>query len=205
MELQEMKDLLPEGAPEALETMRNAKKTFGKIKREFLHNVEKELDPMDDDNFWRYVDRLKELMERFKNYKAGRNTIKDACQELFRKAVIEHDNAAYINCIRFSVKWRMLTREISKKLYDHPSSEGLGDDSYGDMLDSFPMHGRETTEKVLRGDIEKDDYYIGENYFGLHLSEGAERYFDVYISNIKELEDEIQSRMSWGRKPKFQY
>jgi len=206
--LKEMKELLPEGAPEALQTMWDAKKAFGKIQREFIRTVEKELGPMDDDNFWRYVDQLKELMERYKRYKAGRNTVKDACHELFRKAVVHHGNDAYLNCVRFSIKWEKLTREVSKMLYEHPSSEGLGGDSYGDMLDSFPIHGRETTENVLNGKIDKDSYYIGENYFRLHLEEAAKIYFKTYITNIQEEEEQtasMMSMMSWGGKPKFQY
>lgn len=87
-----------------------------------------------------------------------------------------------MTALRFYKTYRRLKARLSKALWD--VIEGFGDDGYGDVIDSFPLFGRERAEKALKGEIEGEsrDQYQGENYIGMSLENAL---FEYYASSCR--------------------
>lgn len=150
-----------------------------------------ESEDMSDDVFWSLTGELINKIEEFNNAEKATSIF---LQDLINKRYIDCDADCDADTALSYVK---KYNEMSGKLYTPLFNviEGYGDDGYGDIIDAFPLFGRERYEKALKGEIEgnSENQYQGEQYIKLNLFEKLVKIYscDCYCKyDEKEFEDE---------------
>ena len=119
---------------------------------------------LSDDEFWALMDELIETVSRRKqNYElAIENFLWDY---FFGRKVNPYLMMRFVRT--YAEKAGALHQPLSEVI------TGFGDDGYGDVIDSFPLFGRERYEKALKGQIEgtSEEQTQGENYIASTLND----------------------------------
>jgi len=134
-----------------------------------------ELEPIEDKYFWAMIDVINKNIKQTKNHKIGvERFIHNAS---FGHVDILGHETDIIDVLRFYKAYQVKTGELYNSLL--LIIEGYGDDSYGDIVDSFPLFGKERYEKALKGKIEgkSEDQYQGENYIRLTMDKKTDETF----------------------------
>jgi len=113
--------------------------------------IERAIEPLSDDEFWSMVEAFRERI--ISGFPMNQNT-KDSVHNLHCD-MPETGSAKALKFIRFVKAWEAKTVEAYHPLFG--VIQDRSDDSYGDLLDSFPLVGREVYEKALAG-------YYGKEY-----------------------------------------
>jgi len=157
-------------------------KTVGTLQGEIserISKVEKLVDKliegsalMGDDDFWAAIKDLA------KEVKYAKDNTKLACDRFLHEYIFGRKTDPYA-AMRFIRTYNKKVDALYKPLFD--TIDGFGDDGYGDILDSFPLFGRERYEKALKGEIEgsSKDQYQGENYMRMSLEDVFKKKFAI--------------------------
>lgn len=125
-----------------------------------------ELPGLSDDEFWEQLADLKEEWERVKDSGDSRLAIERFLWKFFHGG--KNDP---VLAVRFVKTYRSKVEALGLSL--NTVITGCGSDTFGDVIDSFPLFGHDMYEQAVRGKlIDKDDYrvwYQGENYFRTFL------------------------------------
>lgn len=109
--------------------------------------------PLDDEEFW-------PILELFQGNVVSRlkygNGVKEGAHNLLCELVYHRTGEdrmdAWENMARFLARYEQNTRRLSAKMNDMPNLD-RGDDSYGDLLDSLPLAGKEIFDAIMGDDI----------------------------------------------------
>jgi len=146
------------------------------------------LELMDEDLFWALMDNLKKSIKASGNHKIGvERFIHNAS---YGHVAVEGKFTEIMDVLRFLKTYEAKVGALYKPLFK--VIEGYGDDSYSDMIDSFPLFGRERYEKALKGEIEGDseNQYQGENYIRTTMDNALNEKFAGVCRSIDDEEDE---------------
>jgi hypothetical protein len=114
----------------------------------FMHDVQ----PMPlNDRFWRLLDHFRELVKCNLDRKQG-EPIPDAAYEFFRLALVtkpplEGDEYLMEEALQWLQGYKALMHQLDKALAD---LYDFNRDSFGDLIDSMPLGGRELCERALK-------------------------------------------------------
>jgi hypothetical protein len=124
-------------------------------RREALMNLERECENLgdalidefsllDDDLFWKAIDAIRLEIDLLDDKKS----IGGILNEFFRSVVVERDWDKWCKAVGF-----LRTYEAKcSPLYSMKVYKGYaGDDTHGDICDSFPLNGKEVYEKAFQG------------------------------------------------------
>jgi len=142
------------------------------------------LEDLDDNTFWSMLDEFKKEIDRTISSRMKDPTVNDANIKLashrFGCGYFFGGKGEYETLLRFVATYSRKKNKLYKPLFD--VIQGFGDDSYGDILDSFPLLGRKRYEAALEGWIEGDSdaQYQGENYVEMGLESEAFKFFRSY-------------------------
>lgn len=131
--------------------------------------------PLDDNEFWAMIDELNTEIRR-----TGKKPDYELAFERFCWEYAFRNENKIDKVVRFIKTYESKVAALYKPLNE--VIEGYGDDGYGDILDSFPLFGREKYEKALKGEI-KGDPYQGENYIKMKLTDAAFEKFGQTLKN----------------------
>jgi hypothetical protein len=171
-------------------------------KRVIVNNLVSEAPVMNDKTFWKTVADLKKDVDyALKTW----NDAKNGVDNFFCHWRPEPKEA-----LSFVRTYELKVNAIySDEHYDHLSDEDgyfCGDDSWGDLCDSFPLNGEEVYNAFLNREIDPDhDAFknIQENYIRMRLNEKLPDWLKTYEEDefgykqaketpIKLLENELQ-------------
>jgi hypothetical protein len=149
---------------------------------------ELELLPMED--FWKVIEKLNDDLKGYDGiYKITKSGLEkfanNSCFGHLRDIDTDHNIM-----LRFIKTYEELCGKIYTALYN--VIEGFGDDSYGDIIDSFPLFGEESVNKALDGEIEgsSEDQYQGENYVKTTLRDTIYEKYAIACKYEHSKEDE---------------
>ena len=136
---------------------------------------------MKEDKFWEMTEQL------IKGWM--RNKSKNDIHHFLWKLVFGNKADPYL-AMQYVRTYSHMVGRLYEPLFE--VIEGFGDDGYGDILDSFPLHGRERYEKALKGEIdgESDDQYLGENYIQMTLLQEFNKLYSNYCQHQKRERNE---------------
>jgi hypothetical protein len=121
-----------------------AKSAFNRAHCGFWHA---EVQPCSDETGWKLLDTFRATVEHFR-FKRGREElgIKNAAWELFRCQLVGDADYSFEEATGF-VKWyERLRNKIGGAIAHLYEFHG---DSFGDLIDAFPLAGRELVERAL--------------------------------------------------------
>jgi len=144
-----------------------------------VENLVEKSEPLDDSTFWSLVDRLKDFIKiRHNSYVEGIGSfLHTVVFGHYASKGLETDGFTALSFVRM---YEEKVASLYKPLFD--VIELGGDDTYNDILDSFPLFGKDRFEKALHGEIigTSEDQYQGENYIGMRLEEKLVDYFSTF-------------------------
>jgi len=150
--------------------------------RNFTRDVVKEHGLLDKDEFWNELDRFVGIVKQFRDVYKRTNWSKQAAHEFFRAAMNKDADIedSLIVCLRFVTTYDVKVSKI-RKAFDRLEEEGLcefgmGDDGFGDMCDSFLLHGREAYVALIEDNVVPKKPDLGENYIVFNLDKAAEEW-----------------------------
>jgi len=165
--------------------------------RRIIAKLIREAKPLDDEVFWELT--VEELSQLFKNFaQDGHAAYKRTTSEFIRKLVYEKEDP-YL-AIRYIKTYDIKVSALYRPLFG--VIEGCGDDGYGDVLDSFPLFGRERYEKALKGEIvgTSEEQYQGENYISMSLTDALYDKMPRQLRpDIDEEYESIKEHMKWRK------
>lgn len=153
---------------------------------------------LDPEHFWPEVERLRRVSD------TRDNNPERTVEEYFREAHCKGEEAL-AKAVHFAVSYRRYCTALSNACNDVVEGWGRGDDSFGDLMDSLPLAGREVFERLRNGDFFDEDE-DGDDVVNLEELETAVR---VAVPKIVErilhgenywattLEDEARRRMKF--------
>jgi hypothetical protein len=166
-----------------------AQKAFNDAWREYFAS----LPLLPDDKFWYICDVFRIHIYDCRYQQKRQDGVKNAVRELYRRALTgEASNYTLSEAICFAKTYEDVSHRLSKRYWD--AVTGLGDDSYGDLMDALPLAGPGTLKwqvmetKVLYHRVQKvfDELNQhdmarlvnrGENYIGMRLRDYAKHYW----------------------------
>ena len=160
---------------------------------------------LDEHTFWNMIRELnKEIRNTMPLEKKDNRELWSADIELATDRFVweyAHGSKAgsFSDVLEFIKTYNKKARALYKPLFN--VIEGYGDDGYGDMLDAFPLLGKERYDNALEGIIEGDseNQYQGENYIKMKLEDAAFKYFNSLMekkAHRRVSEDEYDSRLA---------
>jgi hypothetical protein len=164
------------------------------LSNEFAESVEDQEDTL----FWDNVEKFKKVLKGFKgdSEKAADEIFRHACFDVAQKNGFEENAeralAYWLETAQFVWTYGVKVDKITESL----ASMGrhgfiFCDDSFNDMCDSFPLHGRKVFEEALAGKLPKKPD-LGENYIQYHLTKALEKWLAICVSDLYEEEQEEQ-------------
>jgi hypothetical protein len=116
-----------------------------------------------NDRFWKLLDHFRTLVKRNLNRKEGQ-PVADAAREFFRLALVtqaplEADEYLMEEALQWFQGYQVLTRQLDRALADLYDFHG---DSFGDLIDSMPLGGRELCERALKTSSRCRDGFLSE-------------------------------------------
>ena len=144
---------------------------------------------MDDAKFW-------ELVEDFFNKRlsalSGQKERHEAVARVLAREFTygSFQDAGIYTFLSFAKTYAAKVKALYTPLFG--VIKGFGDDGYGDILDSFPLFGRDRYEEALLGKItgDSEEQYQGENYVSMHLNDAAQKFFGSYARDKRGEEDD---------------
>jgi hypothetical protein len=144
--------------------------------------------------------RYKKIVEDFRDGDKRSRWSEDSGDEFFRSACFDighnrgwdqNNDRAFAECVecsRFVLTYNNKVRKLGNaitRLEDSGAIEnlGLGDDGFGDMTDSFPLHGRRKYEAALKGKL-PEKYHLGENYVAMYLEEAMLKWLGICARDL---------------------
>jgi hypothetical protein len=126
----------------------------------FMHGVQ----PMPlNDRFWKLLDHFRKLIKSNLDRKRGEPIVSAAC-EFFRLALVtelplEEDEYLMEEALQWLRGYNALKKKLDKALADLYEFHG---DSFGDMIDSMPLGGRELCERAMKTAPRCRDGFLSE-------------------------------------------
>jgi hypothetical protein len=152
------------------------------------------------DEFWSELDRLVGIVRQFRDVYKRTNWPEQATDEFFRSAVyaasrISADDVegALVKCIRFVATYEDEVNRIYKALEyleEEGHEFGLSDDGFGDLCDSFPLHGRAAYSALVEDGMVPKKPYLGENYVAMYLNRAAVNWVRNCVENKRRETEE---------------
>jgi hypothetical protein len=127
---------------------------------QFMHGLQ----PMPlNDRFWKLLDHFRELVRCNLDRKRS-EPIAHAAREFFRLALVikpplEGDEYLMEEALQWFQGYKALKHQLDKALSDLYEFHG---DSFGDLIDSMPLGGRELCERALRTNPRDGDGFLNE-------------------------------------------
>jgi len=158
-----------------------------------------EVAPIYYEDFWPLIDVLNKEIKRLGSHRLG-------VESFVHNAAFGHTSYYPLGSTKkvyttmdmtmgFVKRYEQICEDLYKPLFD--VIEGFGDDGYGDILDSFPLHGRQRVEMGLKGEIDgtSEDQYQGENYVRMNLNDTLTKKFAMkcYHDHRNELHEDAES------------
>ncbi|MGH7175042.1 MAG: hypothetical protein ACREGR_01635 [Minisyncoccia bacterium] len=165
----------------------------------FMHGVK----PMaHDDKFWGLLDKLRACIKDARS--KDMEKVNGGAREFFRLALTEDWME---DAVAFLAGYKKLKGKISKALGDLFDFHG---DSFGDLVDSFPLGGRKLVERALATNPAsgkpKRDGFLDENevWAGRNEVEPDGEFWQAYVGHEMYVESALQEHaeeylMSWMR------
>ena len=131
------------------------------------------LGPLEDNPFW---DQMGDLIKVVENYRDGlkrSNWPAQVANEIMRAVAVDSPNAEdafrrMVKMVRFVAAYDRKVQKVIGVFGRMDRDFGLGNDGFGDMCDSYPLHGRLIFEASLKGDLPSKQS-LGENYMRSNL------------------------------------
>jgi len=183
------------GCVPAVDPIKEAEKLIGTLRQEqdkAHESLEKIIEGliegssmMDEDEFWENTDHLAKLIKR-------RSLVGTAVDSFVWDFVFGKKDNPY-KVMQYIRTYEDKVNKLYKPLFEVIT--GFGDDGYGDIIDSFPLHGRERFEKALKEEIEGDSeaQYQGENYMRTTLTDKFVNYYGAACLYALGKEDKEES------------
>jgi len=202
-ELAHLQLLVPEGMLKLHEQREEIDKTWSSAVRMLRDNIVAS-HSMTNDEFWAFLDNLdrKHLKMGPKYYSVRtEGNVKKAMHNWYCDAIHTHFRK-YERLVVFCDKYNKMVCDLNVRLSNHPGFEGLGDDSYGDAVDTFPLYGRELVELACCASLPakptndqegygpKGEWYMGEMYIHSTLDQLLDRRAEVYLRDVAEAKKE---------------
>jgi len=145
----------------------------------FQEHVVKEQGTLGQDEFWPELDKFVAIVKKFRDGFKRSNWSEQAADEFFRAAICQ-DKEAIIRCVRFVATYEAKVAKICKTLNrlekDGTHELGLGDDGFGDLCDSFLLHGRDAYKRLMEEGVVPKNPALGENYIAMNLTRAAKEW-----------------------------
>ena len=147
--------------------------------------------------FWREIRRLRSIWEELR----GRDPA-EVADEYLRQAQCESEER-FAEAVHFAVSYRRCSAALSKACGKVLKGWERGDDSFGDLMDSLPMAGRDVFKRIKKGDFFVVDEVVnleeleaavhsaapkvaelilnGENYWASNLEEKARKRMKIVL------------------------
>lgn len=193
-----------------------AKAKFNKAYIGYWHTVE----PVDDDMGFKILEVFRGAVKTYVfDYARGHTGLEQAAREVFRLVLVEEADYTFEQAVRFVRWYEQLKHRIGRAIGHLYEFRG---DSFGDLVDSYPLAGRELVERALashpRSDRPRREGFLdelevgnavldklglqwhkfivgGENYVASTLAKAAYR---AYVSQIRRNESVISEEESHG-------
>jgi hypothetical protein len=158
--------------------------------RDAIRALMNEVEVLEDDQFWALMEHLQQRINRLVPKEAKRMTmyaVQSGTEHFIHALVYQHiRDLGYETDRMLAMRFVATYSELKGKLYTSldDAVKGVGDDGYGDFVDSFPLHGRELTEAALDGRLLKpqDELDLGENYVNTNLEKAL---FDLFAASCR--------------------
>ena len=171
----------------------NFRDAYQKLWRQFSER----LPLLEDAEFWEVLNAYRELVVLYRFNYGRTNGVKQAAEELCRRAWVGEGEFNLNTIFRFAKTYPEVGRKMAKVLPD----EYGGGDSYTDAKDNLPLCGggfplgaqfldvesfRLAVRNALQGMDEKLPRFItaGENYNAMSLREAAEKYAQLALADV---------------------
>jgi len=172
-------------APQLLHELYQQREDLNERIQKYVPEIIRDLPRLPDDRFWELVDAFKAVLE-YSGKEDMYDKVKWGAEEFSRRALVS-GILPFWEYMRFTKQYD----EMVSKIYDLLFGKIVGgDDHYGDVLDSYPLHGREAYENALKGVVVKGDPYLGENYVVTRLDESLEFWLPNFLSYFIEMDEE---------------
>lgn len=174
---------------------------------EAIRSLIGEQELLGQNEFWEELDRFLKIIKGFGGFGQA-DWSEHAADEFFRSAICEVNGTIYtwgqsslardqpahnagfeamVKCLRFVVTYENMVAKIHKAL-ERLEGNGvhqfcMGDDSFHDMCDSYPLHGR-ATYKALMDDVVPDEPSLGENYVAMRLRNASDKWVHYCVLNL---------------------
>lgn len=141
------------------------------------------LEPLPLDRFWDLLERVKVEIHQYRYGYKRSNGVEQGADEFFRKALVGDGDYTMEECYRFTATYEQVVSRLSKRL--GKLFEYCGD-SFGDLIDSLPLAGREFCEQKFYSEEHLHDqiahlpapwnkFVGGEHYVEMSLEHCAKR------------------------------
>ena len=137
----------------------NLTRRYNKVKSEYSDAVDgyiETCEPMYDDAFWPYLDRLAKNIEERKPYMG--NPIKSGVHNTFLEIRADDKDGTplrkWVRCVYFYAAYRDLVDKLYDTCFDMVGVE-KSDDRYGDWVDALPLAGKRVVDAIFNDDLIK--------------------------------------------------
>jgi hypothetical protein len=115
---------------------------------------------MEPDHFWELMDLVRKEIRGYRFGLGRTNGVKQGAEEVGRKIWTDQVPKGLTCTAEEYVSFAKTYSELARKFYDplFHVAEGYGDDSYGDLLDTLPLLGRDFSKRILDGEWKKGDH-----------------------------------------------
>jgi hypothetical protein len=115
---------------------------------------------MEADDFWKFMELVSKEIRGFRFGYGRTNGVKQGAEEVGRQIWCNQLPKGYDftaqQFVSFAKTYSELDTQLSKALWDVVTD--YGDDSYGDLIDTLPLLGRDFCKMILDGKWEKGDH-----------------------------------------------
>lgn len=175
-----------------------AQKALEKALRKLQAKLKEIVGVLSPGDFWMEMERFQKHIKTYKVNLKRSNWSEQACDEMFRDACVEagqkrvenleddveNQFGACVQVCRFVWRYEAIVSLVSDRAFEAEAFKDMGDDSFGDACDSFPLFGEETVNNgVLKGVWPKDPSQ-GENYIVMHLNEAMMKWLALCCRDL---------------------
>lgn len=133
---------------------------------------------LDDDQFWKWVDRLKEYLPSKKQ-----DHLNGMLSPFFRFVLDYKEESAtsFNEVLRFSKTYKEKVSSVRKVC--EKTIQGCSSDTFYDLMDTFPLLGKEMYDKAMDGhmwgDYKDAGLYLGEWYVSKKLLRSCKKHLEL--------------------------
>lgn len=149
--------------------------------------------------FWREIRRLRSIWEERRRHGRAPD---DAADEYLRQAQCESEER-FAEAVHFAVSYRRCSAALSKACGKVLEGWERGDDSFGDLMDSLPLAGRDVFKRIKKGEFfvedENEDEVVNLEDLEAAVHSAAPKVADLILNGenywASNLEEKARERM----------